>query len=230
MVGDRREFRREACVRCGLCAERCYAGALERIGREMTVGEVIEEVAKDRPFYDTSGGGMTVSGGEPLAQFAFTSALLVAARAAGLHTCLETAGFAPFERLAELRPNVDLFLYDYKETDPDRHRAHTGVPREGIVENLRRLDALGAAVVLRCPIVPGLNDRPDHFRGIAELANGLAAVREIHLLPYHPLGVSKSRRIGKAAHVHRDTLVDDALVAGWVAEVARLARLPVRRS
>lgn len=224
-----RGFRRELCQRCGTCAAHCYAQALETIGRDMTVTEVLQEVLKDKAFYETSGGGLTVSGGEPMAQFAFTRALAGAARQAGLHVCLETSGFAPWDQYAQLLDVVDLFLYDYKESDPVLHREFTGVPPDAILDNLRRLDAHGAALILRCPIIPGYNARDEHLAAIAAVANGLRHVRGIHLMPYHPLGESKRRRIGKAG---RDTglgFASEAEIKRWLAVVAAATRVPVQR-
>lgn len=222
-----RIFHRARCRRCGACVEKCYARALEKIGREMSVEEVIADVEKDKPFYEASGGGMTVSGGEPLFQFDFTLALLREAKRRGLHTCVETCGFAPFEHLERLVPLVDLFLYDYKETDPARHREYTGVPREVIVENLVRLDRLGAKTILRCPIIPCANARDDHFAGIAALANQLDHICEIELMPYNPLGRSKSERLGKAAPIEDGSFPAPETVAAWAAKIAIATRVPI---
>lgn len=226
-AGGERGFKRARCLRCGICAEKCYARAIERIGREMSVEEVIADVEKDRAFYETSGGGMTVSGGEPLFQFDFTFALLQEAKRRKLHTCIETCGFTPFEHLEKLMPLVDLFLYDYKETDPVRHREYTGVPREGIVENLLRLDRRGARTILRCPIIPGLNARDDHFAGIAALANRLDNVGAVHLMPYHPLGKSKNERLGKTASMDEAAFPEAGMMDAVVAKVAAATRIPV---
>ena len=189
-------YDRTACARCGACAAGCYARAIEQVGRVREVGEVLAEVLRDRPFYETSGGGMTVSGGEPLAQFGFTRELLARAKAEGLHTALDTCGFAPQARYAELLPLVDLFLYDIKTTDPARHRELTGQPLDLIHANLRFLSGSGARLFLRCPLVPGINDSDAELAGIAALANELAGVEEIDVEPYHPLGVSKAARMG----------------------------------
>ena len=220
---------REACVACGVCTEHCYTGALEMVGRDVTVEEVLAEVLKDRPFYETSGGGMTLSGGEPLAQFEFSRAILTAARASGLHTCVETSGFAPFANLSALLPLVDLFYIDCKETDPARHLEYTGVPRAPIVENLTRLDALGAVTTLRCPIIPGLNAREDHFQGIVALANRLQHVKEVQLLPYHPLGRSKLERLGQPDSNPDWHFPEKAEVETWIETVARDCRVRVIR-
>jgi glycyl-radical enzyme activating protein len=221
---------RERCVRCGVCGERCYANALEVIGREATVDEVLAEVLKDRPFYATSGGGITISGGEPMAQFAFTRALAAVVRQHGLHICLETSGFAPLERYRELLGLVDIFLYDYKESDPVRHRAYTGVSQELILSNLLALDALGATTILRCPIIPGLNARDAHFRAIADLANRLTHITDVHILPYHPLGKAKSSHIGVEYPLDCDAFPEEAEVQVWIQAVQAATDVPVGRS
>jgi pyruvate formate lyase activating enzyme len=166
------------------------------IGRNVTVEEVMEVVLRDRPFYESSGGGLTLSGGEPLLQAAFCKALLQQAKQAGLHTCVETCGQYSYDRLEAVAPYVDLFLYDWKESDAARHLAACGTGNERILANLRALDGDGRKIRLRCPIIPEFNDRPDHFEGIAELARSLHNLEGVELLPYHPLGVSKMRRFG----------------------------------
>lgn len=229
MQDGQRQFRRELCVRCGTCAAQCYARALEVIGKDMSVSDVLQEVIKDRPFYETSGGGMTVSGGEPMAQFPFTLALVRAAKAAGLHVCLETSGVAPWAEYEQLLGPVDLFLYDYKESDPVRHRDFTGVPPETILDNLQRLDERGATLVLRCPIIPGYNARDEHLQAIADLANRLRHVQEINLMPYHPLGDSKRDRLGKISRCADISFPDETEIDRWVATVAAQTRIPVKR-
>jgi len=192
----RHELDRSKCVACGLCARECYAGALEMIGRDVTVDDVLEIVLRDRFFYESSGGGLTLSGGEPLLQAAFCKALLQQAKQVGLHTCVETCGQYSYDRLEAVAPYVDLFLYDWKESDTARHLASCGAGNERILANLRALDGDGRRIRLRCPIIPGFNDRPDHFEGIAGLARSLHNLEGVELLPYHPLGVSKLRRFG----------------------------------
>ncbi len=208
-------FDRSKCIRCGKCAEQCYAGANSMIGKRMGVAEVLDEVRRDEPFYATSGGGMTISGGEPMVQFAFTRALLQAAKTYNLHTCLDTCGFASSKRYFELLPLVDLFLYDLKETDPVRHKEYTGVPLQPILDSLRVLDNAGAAISLRCPIIPGLNDRDEHLRAIASIANSLKHLVEINLMPYHPLGESKLKRLGKSSSADGRTFAEERAIASW---------------
>ncbi len=223
LENERHVLDRERCEVCGLCTKECYAGALEFVGREITVAETLEEVLRDLPFYENSGGGMTLSGGEPLFQFEFTKALLRAAKDAGLHCCLETSGQTEHERLEQIRPHVDLFLYDYKETDPQRHQEYTGVSNDKIRDNLSRLHAAGARIRLRCPIVPGYNDREDHFAGIAALAQELPDLEGVELMPYHRLGESKLERFGMAngKRIVAQT-PDQAAIAHWTAALASL--------
>lgn len=224
-----RVYVRDECIRCGECARECYAGALEVAGKMMSVEDAITEVEKDRPFYDNSGGGMTISGGEPMMQFEFTRELLKAAKWAGLHNCVETCGFTPFARLAELLPYVDLFLYDIKETDPELHRKFTGVSNELILANLLALDEVGASITLRCPIIPGLNEREEHFQGIARVANRMEHVVEIHVLPYHALGTSKNKRLGKASTLNATDMPEDSKVDEWISAIQELTEVEVRK-
>ncbi|MBQ7475234.1 MAG: glycyl-radical enzyme activating protein [Clostridia bacterium] len=192
-------FDRTGCVKCFRCVDACPAGALLRAGREYTVDEVMETVEKDRPYYENSGGGLTVSGGEPLLQWEFTLALLKEARARGIDTAIETSGFAPSEVIKAISSYVDVFLFDYKVTDPGDHEKYTGVPRAPILENLRLLNEEGRRVVLRCPIIPGVNDDDGHFDAIAELSRELDSVFRVDLEPYHELGTAKYPKFGKEA-------------------------------
>ena len=221
MAEERHVFLRERCQRCGVCAEQCYARAIEVIGRLVTVEDVLAEVLKDRVFYEQSGGGMTLSGGEPLMQIAFTEALLAAAKSAGLHTCVETCGFAAWEPLARIRDKVNLFLFDLKETDDARHREYTGVPLAPILENLRKLHDTGAKIVLRLPIIPTLNDRPEHFAAVARLRRGLPGLTDVEIMPYHRLGVGKRDRLGLPGEGFGVIeMPDEATVARWRKAVA----------
>lgn len=217
LADEIRSLDRASCSACGACADACPAGALELVGREVTVDEVIAEVERDRPFYQQSGGGMTLSGGEPLVQGDFAVGLLQAAKAAGLHTCVETCSQVDPAVLDRVLPLVDLFLCDVKETDADRHRAWTGVGNQRILANLRRLHAAGARMRLRCPIIPGLNDRDDHFAGIAALARELAGIEGVEIMPFHRLGESKVDRFGMTG-MHKDLAVapEPAQVRAWI--------------
>ncbi|MDO9542777.1 MAG: glycyl-radical enzyme activating protein [Kiritimatiellia bacterium] len=228
MENDKHEFNRDLCARCGLCAKECHAQALEAVGKSMSVAEVMEEVVKDRPFYETSGGGMTLSGGEPLAQHEFSKALLRAAKKDKIHTAMETCGYAPFTAYAAILDDVDLFLYDYKETDPALHRKFTGVDNALILENLFKIDQRGGRIILRCPIIPGLNDRADHFAGMATTANKLKNIVEIQVLPYHPLGESKSARLGKKYALAGKPFVGKEIVEKWIKKISKKTSVSVK--
>lgn len=189
-------FLREKCTACGKCAEICPAAALEKAGTEMSVDEVMEKVLEDRIFYQYSGGGMTVSGGEPLFHPDFTCRLLRSAKENGLHTCVETSGFAPLEIVKRTAPFVDLWLWDTK-ADSELHRKLTGVKDLIILRNLRWLGDNGAKYHLRCPVIPGANDTEAFFRKIAELSVRYPGCEKIELEPYHPLGENKCRHLDR---------------------------------
>jgi glycyl-radical enzyme activating protein len=232
-VDGQHRILRDRCVKCFRCAEECYARALEVVGSEMTPQQVLDEVVKDRPFYEQSGGGMTLSGGEPFAQPAFTLELLRLAKEAGLHTCVETCGAGRSEDYLQALPLVDLFLFDYKETDPELHLRFTGQPRDGIVANLRLLDERGARIVLRCPLVPGHNLREDHLRGIAEMSRSLRGCEAVEVMGYHRLGESKVERLGlgRDGRIEADIRdMSDADVEAAVATLKSLGSPSPRRS
>ena len=229
MENGRHQLRRESCVRCMACAE-THCPALAAAGETRRAEDVMAEVLRDRPFYQASGGGMTLSGGEPFFQEAFVLDLLRLAREAQVHTCVETCGFAPLSLLEQAARWVDLFLYDIKLTDPALHRQWTGVSNDRILENLRALDKMGAKTVLRCPVIPGVNDTLAHFQGVAKIANSLTHLQEIHLEPYHPLGVSKARRLGRESLLEGISFPSEAAVQDWIRQIQPLVRVNVRKS
>ena len=198
------EFDRTNCVGCFACVESCPAGALLQAGREYTVDEVMKTVDSDRAYYENSGGGMTLSGGEPLLQPEFSGALLKAAKERGLNTAMETSGYAPTDVIKEISPLVDVFLFDVKLTNEEDHKKYTGVGRDLILSNLRFLNDEGREIVLRCPIIPGVNDDELHFGAIADLANELDSVVRVDLEPYHDLGSVKYAKFGREAGFSAD--------------------------
>ncbi len=224
------DYDRQECIVCGKCAEVCPTEALETAGYEITVEDALRDVLKDKVFYDNSGGGMTVSGGEPMLQFDFTLALMKSAKEAGLHTCMETCGYAPSERYLEIAPFVDIFLFDYKITDPEKHRECTGVTNELILSNLRMLDSIGAKTILRCPIIPTVNDTEEHLSTIAALANSLSNVLEINIEPYHPLGSGKSEMLGKEYALRDLGFPEEETVKGWIDRVAGETGVVVKKA
>ena len=175
---------------------KCPHAAVRSVGRWRSVESVLREVSEDMPFYASSGGGMTISGGEPMQQFEFTRALLTAAKAARISTCLDTSGYASTRRYIALLPFVDLFLFDYKATDSDKHRTFTGVPNERILANLHKLLAHGAQIILRCPLVPGVNDDEGNLAGIADLSRRYPQFAGVEIMPFHNLGREKWRGLG----------------------------------
>lgn len=224
-------FDRSKCKVCGKCAEECVAEALEKVGKPMTVDEVLEEVMKDKAFYDTSGGGMTVSGGEPTLQFDFVYALLKEAKARGLHTCIETCGFTSKDKIGKLAEVVDIFLYDWKVTETEKHRVCTGGTNSIIRENLQYVDSLGAASILRCPIIPSVNDTEDHFAGIAALADSLKHIQGVEIEPYHSLGNDKLERIGRTvAPEQKYEMPEKETVDQWIQAIQAKTKVPVRRA
>jgi len=220
---------RTRCSACGRCADAC-GGALEVMGREMTPEEVLEEVMRDEPFYRTSGGGLTVTGGDPLFRPAFTLAILKLAKEHGLHTCVETSGCAAWEHIEAIAPYTDLFLWDVKETDPELHKRFTGADNHLILDNLRRLDVLGVPIVLRCPIIPEHNDRASHFSGIAALANSLKHVQRIDVEPYHPLGKGKSASVGLRYALEDLPSPSEETVRAWIEAIVFQTDVPVLKA
>lgn len=187
------------CDACGRCVEACPGEALQVVGRRMPVEAVLAQVARDALYAEHSGGGLTLSGGEPLAQPEFALELLRRYRSEekGAHTAVETSGEAEWEVLETLLPEVDLFLYDLKHPDSAAHRRLTGRGNERILANARRLAAAGANLVIRMPLVEGENDDPRALSATADFVASLRAVRRIDLLPYHRLGEPKYRRLGR---------------------------------
>ncbi len=184
----------DACDACGECARVCPAGARQLAGRRMTVPEVMAEVLKDQVFYDQSGGGVTISGGEPLLQPEFVEELLAACRARRIRTALDTCGLAQPEVVERIRPYVDLFLDDLKLLDRAGHLKYTGVKNEQILRNLALLAEGGSTVIVRLPVIPGVNDGADDLDTLAGFmtAHGL---RDVDLLPYHRMGSDKYQRL-----------------------------------
>ena len=190
---------RARCTVCGACVETCCAEGRQIAGRQVTVDEIMETILRDQPFYERSGGGITISGGEPLGQPAFLLALLRASREAGLHTALDTCGHAPWSVFESVRPLVDLFLYDLKVVDDARHIVMTGVSNEPILNNLLALANHGHTIILRIPIVPGVNDDPANLQAAADLITGMpsGALERLDLLPYHSSAAAKYAALGR---------------------------------
>jgi pyruvate formate lyase activating enzyme len=181
--------------------EKPTCAGIKIAGWKASVTDVIKVVERDRAFYQRSGGGMTVSGGEALAQKRFTLELFDAAHARGWHTTLETCGFASESVFREALDHVDLVLFDLKEMDPELHVKWTGVPLEPILKNLRILAESKVDVWVRMPVIPLFNDHDDHWRKTGEILSSLPRRFPVHLLPYHSIGIGKSKSLGKDASV-----------------------------
>lgn len=193
---QRVKWSRAKCMQCGACAKACSPQALFLCGTDYTVDEVLERVLRDKSFYESSGGGVTVSGGEPLSQLDFTAALLQALKENGIHTALDTTGFAPAASVERVLPFTDLFLYDLKHMDSGEHERVTGVPNGPIHANARWLAAHGGKLQVRVPVIPGFNETEENLRATAQFCQELGqAVEVVQLLPYHHFGAAKYERI-----------------------------------
>ena len=189
---------RDRCDLCGACAGACPSGALEIIGRGWTARELLGELIKDQVFYETSGGGITFSGGEPMMQAVFLAEALPMCKEVGLHVALDTCGAVPWEWLERVLPSVDLVLLDLKLMDPIQHETATGLPNDGILENARRMARLGTAMWIRTPVIPGYTADPANLRQIgAFIAEELPTVDRWDLLAYTNLGKPKYHRLDR---------------------------------
>jgi pyruvate formate lyase activating enzyme len=186
----------DACALCGNCAEVCMAEARQIAGRRYTLRELIAEVVRDLVFFDDSGGGVTLSGGEPVAQPAFAAALLAACREQGIRTAIETCGFAQPETFRSVALSADLVLFDLKLVDAAKHQRYTGASNRLILANLEDLVARGRPVTVRIPVVPGINDTAEDIAAFADYLGRLHPT-EVNLLPYHRIGADKYRRLGR---------------------------------
>jgi len=191
------EIDQDKCDLCGVCDDVCVYEALEIVGREVTVKEVMDEIEKDGIFFDESGGGITFSGGEPLMQIDFLETLLKEIKKKNIHVTLDTSGYVSFEDLERVSPNVDLFLYDIKIMDKEKHEKYTGVSNKLILENLRKLSEIGKPVAVRIPLVSGINDDDQNIQMLAEYLHGLKNIKQINLLAYHRGGCEKYKRLRK---------------------------------
>jgi pyruvate formate lyase activating enzyme len=204
------------CELCGECAKKCWRDALSIIGSAAETEDVLAEVMRDKPFYDTSGGGMTLSGGEPFMQPEFALELMEKGKKAGLHICVETSGLASESVIKKSMELVDIYLYDYKATGPD-HKELIGVDASVPLARLELLLNGCAKVVLRCPMVEGLNDTEEHLRAIAGVWKRHPELLGVEVMAYHNMGRDKGVRVGLAPEemVERP-LTPEATKARWI--------------
>ena len=212
------------CIGCGQCVEACIPDALKVSGEQVPISELLEYVEQDRAFYDQSGGGVTLGGGEVTSQPEAAINLLQACKQEGLHTAIETCGYTKKETILRFAEYVDLFLFDLKHIDPDRHFELTGVRNEMILENLEELIMKRNHVKVRMPMLKGINDSEAEIRGVIEFLKPFRNFKNfegIDLLPYHKLGVNKYVQLGMDYPIEGDPSLDDAdldRIEGWIRE------------
>lgn len=190
---------RKKCVGCGTCTGDCTSVARSMMGYSITAGDVFEDVNKDAVFYESANGGVTISGGDPVFQPDFSAAILKLCKNAGMHTAVETCGFGKWEAMKRILTHADLVLYDVKQMDSDAHKICTGAPNDLILENAKRIrHLLNLPMIVRVPVVPGYNDSIENIERLGEFVRTeLGCDIEIHLLPYHRLGVGKNEQLEK---------------------------------
>ncbi len=228
-------FHEKLCIGCGSCrrlfdelplknaaadsqidrALKCPAKALEVFGKEVSAEWIVAEAMKEKAFFDESGGGLTLSGGEPLFQPEFTLDVLKLANANGIRCCIETCGFASYDVLRACIPHTELFLFDYKATGNDLHQRLTGVDQAVILSNLRKLNSDGARIILRCPLIPNINDSDEHLAAIASLAEELEHVEAVHVEPYNPLAIGKYEMLGREVPEIPREFPKEEVIQGW---------------
>ncbi len=196
----------DACSKCGSCASVCRYGARDKCGRKENADDVFDVILKDRDYYEVSGGGVTLSGGEPLLQPEFSVSLLEKCRENGIHTAVETAGNVPSETLERIMPLTDLFLYDIKCIDTELHKSLTGVSNDLILSNSRLLKNGGAEVIFRMPVVPGFND--SEIGAVSEfVGNG-----KLELMPYHNICSAKYNALGREFKTRKADVPSDDFI------------------
>ncbi len=211
-------FKRDNCINCMECVSSCPTNALKACGEEQSAEEVMKTVLRDKPFYESSGGGLTVSGGEPLSRYDFTLSLLKLAKKHSIHTAIETSGFTNKD-FSKINEYTDLWLYDIKLLQDAEHIKYIGASNKIILENLISLDHMEAKIILRCPIIPNVNFSKEHFSEIAKLTNKLHRVVSIHLEPYHPLGLSKAQQLGEVQAYQNTSFLEKSSLKSYADEL-----------
>ncbi|MBU3113265.1 glycyl-radical enzyme activating protein [Clostridium lacusfryxellense] len=221
MKNNIHEFLQQKCNKSFKCVDVCSYGALKISGLEKDVQAVMKEVAADITYYDNSGGGLTISGGEPTVQWEFTLELLKVAKQMNIHTAIETCGFGQQEVFNKIRNYTDLFLFDIKDTGSARHEKLTGVSNIKILKNLDFLYNQGSEIILRCPMIPGINDTTEHLRGISALSRKYPNLKGIEILPYHDMGRGKWKEMQVKYTLEGLKMPDDKTKKGWMDTLIR---------
>lgn len=214
------------CKACGTCVDVCAHKALKIYGKEMSTDEILAVLRRDADYYSDSGGGVTISGGEPLCAYVKVLDLAARVKKEGWNLCLETSGYGTPRQFRALCGYVDTFLFDYKITGEGAYRAVIGIDEETVLNNLRAIDAAGGNVVLRCPIIPGYNDTDEHFVRIGELAH-LRSVDHVEVLPYHNFGRGKAKQIGSTRYLEDEEVPTAERTAAWIERIERGCPKPV---
>ena len=220
------EFHRDKCVSCGACADKCFSGALALSGITMSVEEVMAEVIQDIDYYNNSGGGLTIGGGEAACQPEFTVELLKAAKEAGVSTAIETNMYADWQVYERMLPYLDLVMLDIKHSDDAEHRKWTGAGNAEVITNTKRITECKPSIV-RTPVIPGVNDTPDEIARIAEIVKSLNNIIGFELLLYNPLGESKYTALD-AEHEFRGARPSGAEQAELLYGAAQAAGVPIK--
>jgi pyruvate formate lyase activating enzyme len=220
-------IRRGKCVACSRCSKTCPSDALSVVGREISIEEVMKEIEKDRIFYDESKGGVTFSGGEPLLQPKFLETLLGKCKDVGIHTAINTCGFASQHVFDRISNKVDLFLYDIKVMNNEKHRKYTGASNKTILENLKRLARNGSNVTVRFPIIPSINDDEENVVETAKFVSSLYTVAQINLLPYHAAAIEKYKNLDRTYKLSEVSPPSDQKMK-WIKEEMEAYRLHAR--
>ncbi len=208
---DKVRIDRELCTNCGKCIDVCYTGALDYFGKYVTVDELFDIVKRDEQFYRASGGGVTIGGGEPTSQPLFASALLRKCKENYIHTAVDTCGYTLTGEGRKVLEEADLLLFDLKSVDPEEHLKNTGISNETILQNLKRLDAMGKAIIIRVPIVPGYTDSAQNIKLAAEFLARLKSVERVDLLAYHEYGRIKYEQLGREYKLNIQPLREEHL-------------------
>ena len=215
--GSEIEIDRKKCNVCGKCADFCYRGALEPFGSYYTVDEMVNYLKKDKPFYDATGGGVTIGGGEVTWFPEFVLPLMDRLHEEGIQVAVDSCGYVDTEEGRQILQKADLVLFDIKGLDRERHKANTGVDNEIIWKNLRMLGKWQKQVIIRIPVIPGYNDDMQELSDISELLTQIPSVKRIDILPYHRFGVNKYDQIGLEYTIPENTKLDpqkqEAIVA-----------------
>ncbi|HEY5585980.1 MAG TPA: glycyl-radical enzyme activating protein [Ruminiclostridium sp.] len=219
---NKHELNHSLCNKSFACVKECPNDALKIAGYETEATAVIDEVEADFDYYKNSGGGLSVSGGEPMLQFEFLLELLKLAKSRGIHTCIETCGYAATEKYKEIMKFTDVFLFDYKATEEIKHKEMIGVENKLILANLDFLYKSAASIILRCPLVPGVNDSDIHLEGIAELSKKYPNIKGIEILPYHDMGKGKWEEVGFEYELKNMKSTDELVMKNWMIRLQQM--------